>query len=286
MDFYKITSVSAGKCLNIYGNNVSSLYNNQSVCLWADSNTNEQKWEIETLGSNVYVRSVIDNAYGLNVYRSGCPWDCDVHRISGNETDARINFIKVGEYYKIQLKNYSSYYLTAGGTTNGANVYWDTATNSNNQLWRVTNFPDPTRLRCPLDSYISITTEYSTTHRGIDYKANQNTPIKAAEDGTVIYMQSWTSNDGISNWASMGNAIYVQHTGGMTLYMHMNNNPSDYVYLGKTVKKGDIIGLVGTTGNSSGNHLHFGFKTGDSFTYDEVNAHNEGTWVNPIDYME
>lgn len=142
MATYKITSKSANKCLNIYGNNVTSLYNNQNVCLWADSGTNEQKWEISSLGSGVYIRSTINTGFGLNVYRSGSPWNCDVYPISGNETDAKVNIISAGSgYYKIQLANYTGYYLTAGGTGDGSNVYWTTATGGNNQLWTCTN-PD------------------------------------------------------------------------------------------------------------------------------------------------
>lgn len=279
MAVYKITNVGANKCLNIYGNNVTSLSNNQNVTLWADSGTNEQKWEITSLGSGVYVRSVINIAFGLNVYRSGSPWNCDVYPISGNETDARINIIASSGGYKIQLANYPSYYLTAGGTGNGANVYWAAFTGSNLQLW---TFSPVGRLRCPLDSYSHISQDYSTSHRGIDYVAPRYTSIKAAQNGKVIFIQNWTG--GTANWASMGHCVYIQHAEGMTIYMHMNENPGNYVYVGKNVSKGDIIGRVGTTGNSTGYHLHFAYKLGTNFTYNSVNAHNEGTWANPATY--
>ena len=284
----KITSVSSGKCLNIYGDNIVALNERRNVCLWSDSGSREQRWAIMSAGSGVNIVSIINIGFGLNVYRSGTPWNCDVYPVVGNETDALIHIIQVGDNYKFQLANYPSYYLTAGGNTDGSNVYWAPLTNDNTQLWSITDCDpvDTTELRCPLDTYVSITQGYSSNHLGIDYGAYQNTPIKAAKDGTVIHMQTWTSSDGTSDWASMGNAIYVQHDDGMTLYMHMNNNPSDYVYLGKHVNKGDVIGLVGTTGNSSGNHLHFGYKLGTSFPYNNVSAYNYGTWVNPLDYME
>lgn len=148
---YKITSVYAGKCLNIYGDNVTSLYNNQNVCLWADSGTNEQKWSISSLGAGVYVRTIINTGFGLNAYRSGTNWNCDVYPVSGNETDAAITFERSGNYYKIRLTNYSGRYLTAGGTANGSNVYWGNATGGNNQLWIVSGegTTNPTSLSMP-----------------------------------------------------------------------------------------------------------------------------------------
>lgn len=282
MAVYKIVSVSANKCLNIYGNNITSLSNNQNVTLWSDSGSTEQKWSISSLGSGVYVRSQVNTNFGLNAYRSGTNWNCDVYPVSGNETDAAVTFEASGSYYKIRLTNYTGRYLTAGGTGDGANVYWAAATGANNQLWRLITISS-TGLRCPLDSYNSITQSYSSSHLGIDYAAAQYTPIKAAQDGKVIYMQNWTG--GTSGWASMGNCVYIQHSDGMTLYMHMNEYPSSYVYVGKTVKKGDTIGRVGTSGNSTGYHLHFGYKRGTSFTYNSVNAYNEGTWANPLNYM-
>ncbi len=135
MAYYKIKSKYANKCLNIYGDNVTVLEDNHEVCLWTESDTNEQIWSISSLGSGVYVRSAIDDTFGLNVYRSGNPWDCDVYPVSGNETDAKINIIASGNYYKLQLANYPTYYLTAGGTSNRSQVYWTTSSGGDNQLW-------------------------------------------------------------------------------------------------------------------------------------------------------
>ena len=143
MAIYKITNVAANKCLNIYGESVTSLSNNQNVTLWDDSGTNEQKWDISSLGSDVNVKSVIDTTFGLNAYRTGPNWNCDVHKISGNETDAAVTFERSGSYYKIRLTNYSNRYLTAGGASNGSNVYWAASSGANSQLWIMTAFiPD------------------------------------------------------------------------------------------------------------------------------------------------
>ena len=134
---YKITNVGASKCLNIYGDGLTSLYNGINVTLWEDSNTNEQKWVVSDLGNSVYIKSVIDTAYGLNVYRSGSPYNCNIYKIAGNETDALVDIIASGSYYKVKLHNYDLY-LTVGASTNGSNVYWTASSNSNYQKWSFT----------------------------------------------------------------------------------------------------------------------------------------------------
>ena len=83
------------------------------------------------------IRSVINTSYGLNVYRSGTPYNCDVYPVSGNETDSNIEIdmdLRIA-YGKIKLKNYDLY-LTAASKANGANVYWASDSNSVLQMWR------------------------------------------------------------------------------------------------------------------------------------------------------
>ncbi len=133
---YKIINVGANKCLNVYGDNVTVLYNQQNVCLWEDSGTNEQRWYVTGGGSSQFIKSVIDLNFGLNVYRAGNPWNCDLYPIAGNETDSLIDFIETDGGYKIKLHNYDLY-LTAASYTNGANVYWGAASTSTYQLWNL-----------------------------------------------------------------------------------------------------------------------------------------------------
>lgn len=84
------------------------------------------------------------------------------------------------------------------------------------------------------------------THNGIDIAAPKGTEIKAPESGVVTAV--W--KDAIN-----GNAIKIAHLKGyFTGYAHLN---SVKVSLGQKVNKGDVIGTVGSTGRSTGNHLHF-----------------------------
>ena len=134
---YKITCYGTTSCLNIYGDNLTYLNNHQNVTLWSDSGSNEQKWLISSIGDNVYIRSIIDETFGLNVYRVGSPFNCDVYPVSGNETDAAVDFISTSGGYRIKLHNYNLY-LTASSTANGANVYWDSYSSSSYQVWSLT----------------------------------------------------------------------------------------------------------------------------------------------------
>ena len=206
-----------------------------------------------------------------------------MYPISGNETDSCVNIIPCGGRYRIQLANYPNLYLTAGGNTNGSNVYWSELVESSSyQLW---GFYKIEPLSCPLDSYTYISQYFKgDEHRGIDYAAPQGTAIKAANAGTVIYIQNWNGNT--SGMDSMGNAVYIRHNHGMTIYMHLNESASNYVTLGQTVEKGDMIGRVGTTGNSTGYHLHFEYKVGNSFPENNVSAYNYGYWVDPLKYIQ
>ncbi len=87
----------------------------------------------------------------------------------------------------------------------------------------------------------------STWHEGIDIGAALGTPIAAAGAGTVIFA-GWNGG--------YGNMVEIDHGNGLTsLYAHMD---SIMTSLGQTVSAGQIIGTVGSTGNSTGPHLHFG----------------------------
>lgn len=95
-------------------------------------------------------------------------------------------------------------------------------------------------------------TGYSGTgHDGIDMPGSAGEAILAARYGTVVEA---------GFHASAGNYAIVKHDNGYyTYYMHMTEN---FVSVGQTLETGQQIGTMGTTGNSTGVHLHFGIATG------------------------
>ena len=145
-NIYRVSNVGASTstnqmCLNIHGSNLTSLYNGINVTLWSkDTGSNEQKWVISELGSSVQIKSNIDNAYGLNIYRSGNPYNCNIYKIAGNESDATFDITSADSngYRKVKWTSSDGTkvrYLTVNASSNGTNVYWDEVSSSNYQKW-------------------------------------------------------------------------------------------------------------------------------------------------------
>jgi len=123
----------------------------------------------------------------------------------------------------------------------------------------------------PAPSYTRISDEYGNRihpilktpqfHNGLDMAAPGGSPILAAYDGKVV---------AAAYSATMGNYIMIDHGDGLyTIYMHAS---ALYVKNGAEVNKGDKIAAVGTTGRSTGNHLHFSVRL-------------NGNYVSPWNYL-
>ena len=82
-------------------------------------------------------------------------------------------------------------------------------------------------------------------HRGTDYAVASNTSVVAADDGNVIYSE-WSNSGG---WG-----VVIDHATDRTAYFHNNQL---FVYPGQHVSRGQLIALSGSTGNSTGPHVHF-----------------------------
>ena len=124
----------------------------------------------------------------------------------------------------------------------------------------------------PCPSYKRISDEYGNRmhptlgvekfHNGLDMAASSGSSILAAYDGDVV---------AADYSASMGNYIMINHGSGLyTIYMHCS---ALYVSKGQTVSKGQNIAAVGSTGRSTGPHLHFGVRL-------------NGNYVSPWNYLK
>ena len=122
---------------------------------------------------------------------------------------------------------------------------------------------------CPLKSYSRISSEYgwrknpvsgvNKLHAGIDFAAAGGTPIYAAASG-YVQVAGW-STGGYGNYVIIYHGKMSDGNTYSTLYAHMRSVATS---AGKYVKQGELIGYVGTTGNSTGNHLHLEVWKGGS----------------------
>ena len=133
---------------------------------------------------------------------------------------------------------------------------------------------------CPLKSYSRVSSEYgwrknpvsgvNKLHAGIDLAAGGGTPIYAAASG-YVQVAGWSSG-GYGNYVIIYHGKMSDGNTYSTLYGHMRSVATS---AGKYVKQGELIGYVGSTGNSTGNHLHLEVWKGGS----KANA------VNPRGYI-
>ena len=127
-----------------------------------------------------------------------------------------------------------------------------------NGSWPV---PGYSRVSSPFGYRIHPVLGIKKLHTGIDIPAPTGTPTVAVSSGTVIY-------SGVQG--SYGNTVMIQHDNGLvSLYAH---NSSLVVNVGDKVKKGQVVAKIGSTGRSTGPHLHFEIRV-------------NGTAQNPLNYL-
>lgn len=126
-------------------------------------------------------------------------------------------------------------------------------------VWPVPGYFD---ISSPFGERIHPITKVYSKHTGVDIKAPMGSQIVTSQTGTVVY----------ADWfGTYGKAIIIDHGGGLTtLYGHCSEIS---VMVGNAVKKGDTIGLIGSTGYSTGPHLHFEVR-------------ENGEYVEPMTYLK
>lgn len=143
-----------------------------------------------------------------------------------------------------------------GSTGGGGSTPSPDIPNSNGWLW-------------PVGGYNWVSQGYHGGHTAIDIAAAEGTPIYASRAGTVIFAGYGNGSNGFNRY---GNAVLIRHDNGYyTLYAHAHYLN---VSAGQTVSQGQVIGGVGNTGESFGNHLHF-----------EVRDGVQGNRLNPFNFV-
>lgn len=149
---------------------------------------------------------------------------------------------------------------STGGSTSGGSGGSVTAPGDGSYLWPCASHN--------ISSYYGY--RWGSMHRGIDIAAPAGTDIYASKSGVVIVSMMGYSGSGFGGY---GNVVMIQHNDGTyTLYAHCQTR---YVSVGDVVSQGDVIAAVGSTGDSTGNHLHFEIRQGIS----------SSTTVDPMNYF-
>jgi murein DD-endopeptidase MepM/ murein hydrolase activator NlpD len=139
------------------------------------------------------------------------------------------------------------YYRFASADNGGKADYYDAAGESARRLLMKTPI-DGARLSSGFGTRKHPILGYEKAHKGVDFAAARGTPIMAAGDGVV---------ERAGPYGSFGNYVRIRHAQGYkTAYAHMNAIKKG-VRTGVRVRQGDVIGYVGTTGRSTGPHLHY-----------------------------
>ena len=179
----------------------------------------------------------------------------DVHKVNGKEVSRDLITEKVLKEPKTKVIAFGTKEKPKPTTSNSNKKPSSSVSSSNSGMFMH-----------PLNGSGTLTSNYGSRwgsfHRGLDIAAPAGTPIYAAASGTVTYSGY--------NQGGFGKLIIIDHNNGyQTYYAHCS---SLYVQVGQKVSKGQNIAGVGSTGNSTGNHVHFEIRS-------------NGTPINPYDYV-
>jgi murein DD-endopeptidase MepM/ murein hydrolase activator NlpD len=155
------------------------------------------------------------------------------------ELQAQLDTIKA---YKEKVRSSLQGYIKFAEKAKEQAVYSENlVAGSPNRTSMLTTMP----LKLPVNGFVSQEFRWPE-HPGIDIVAREGLPIQASADGRVVF-SGWTND--------FGNSVILYHSSGyLTFYRH---NAQNLVSLHQSVKQGDIIALLGNSGESSGPHLHF-----------------------------
>ncbi|WOC40276.1 M23 family metallopeptidase [Polaribacter sp. HL-MS24] len=154
-----------------------------------------------------------------------------------------------------------------------------------NEIWAISNYVDHnTAYPDQLKDYNGGTKSYDTAsgynHQGIDIYIwpyywkmvdNNGLEVIAASGGQIIYKSDGQFDRSCSFNSNQWNAVYIKHNdGSVAWYGHLKKGSLTTKNIGDTVTQGEYLGIVASSGNSNGPHLHFEVYEDDNYSYDKL----------------
>lgn len=232
-----------------------------------------KKEQVKPEVSTVYARGEIDSSLFLAAKRAGLSHNLtmDLANVFGYDIDFALDIRKgdsfevIYEEKTVEGQPVGTGNILAARFTNRGKTYSAVRYTSKDGTTSYYNADGTSMrkafIRTPVD-FARISSRFSNgrkhpilnkirAHKGVDYAAPHGTPIKSAGDGKVLLA---------GRKGGYGNTVIIQHGQRYrTLYAHMQGFAKG-VRNGSTVKQGQIIGYIGTTGLSTGPHLHYEFQ--------------------------
>lgn len=232
-----------------------------------------KKEQVKPEVSTVYARGEIDSSLFLAAKRAGLSHNLtmDLANVFGYDIDFALDIRKgdsfevIYEEKTVEGQRVGTGNILAARFTNRGKTYSAVRYTSKEGTTSYYNADGTSMrkafIRTPVD-FARISSRFSNgrkhpilnkirAHKGVDYAAPHGTPIKSAGDGKVLLA---------GRKGGYGNTVIIQHGQRYrTLYAHMQGFAKG-VRNGSTVKQGQIIGYIGTTGLSTGPHLHYEFQ--------------------------
>lgn len=218
-------------------------------------------------------------------------------------TEQRQNIIEQLNESKQNLIEQNNYIQSNTRTPNNLFIWpVEQATNvSYHEIWGISNYVDhnqsfPNQLTDYNGGIRTYDTQSGYNHQGVDifiwpfpWKMQDEDGLKviAASDGQIIYKNDGEFDRSCNLNNNIWNAVYVQHNdGSVAWYGHLKDGSVTTKSVGATVTQGEYLGIVGSSGNSTGPHLHFEVYEDDSYAYNKLidpyagpsNTWNTNSW--------
>ena len=208
-----------------------------------------------------------------------------------------------------QIQEISNAYEASGGTNNGTEIRFESPVRQNinyddHGVWGISNFVDHNPMFVNrVQDYNCGSRTYDTSngynHSGTDMFSwpfawqkmdNNQVEVVAAAPGQIILKQGANQDKSCAFNSSNWNAIYIRHSdGSVAWYGHLKQNSLTTKLVGQTVEVGEFLGIMGSSGNSTGPHLHFEVhdknnKLIDPYVGSCNNTTDRSWWVNQESY--